>query len=131
MKKIILTLAVTILIGKTLSVQAQPAKQSSYQEDNSKEIEKFRSETNEKIKENEKAIADFKEKMSKEKQEVREKYDKKIAQVEQKNKALKKKLADYKEGNEKNSWQSFKREFNHDMDELGKGIKDLTVNNVK
>lgn len=131
MKKIILTLAVTIFIGKTLTVHAQPAKTASYQEDNSKEIEKFRNETNEKIKENEKAIADFKERMSKEKQEVREKYDKKIAQVEQKNKALKKKLADYKEGNEKSSWQSFKREFNHDMDELGKGIKDLTVNNVK
>jgi len=25
----------------------------------------------------------------------------------------------------------FKNEFNHDMDELGKSIKDLTVENIK
>jgi hypothetical protein len=28
-------------------------------------------------------------------------------------------------------WEKFKREFNHDMDELGKSLKDLTVNNKK
>jgi len=26
-------------------------------------------------------------------------------------------------------WETFKREFNHDMDELGKALKDLTVDN--
>jgi hypothetical protein len=28
-------------------------------------------------------------------------------------------------------WESFKREFNHDMDELGQALKDLTVDNKK
>jgi len=28
-------------------------------------------------------------------------------------------------------WQSFKREFNHDMDELGHSLKDFTVDNKK
>jgi hypothetical protein len=28
-------------------------------------------------------------------------------------------------------WQSFKREFNHDMDELGNAFNNLTVNNKK
>jgi DNA-directed RNA polymerase subunit N (RpoN/RPB10) len=26
-------------------------------------------------------------------------------------------------------WEAFKREFNHDMEELGKALKDLTVDN--
>jgi hypothetical protein len=39
-------------------------------------------------------------------------------------------LESYKdEGKEK--WESFKKEFNHDMDELGKSIKDLFKDNVK
>ena len=43
---------------------------------------------------------------------------------------MKKRLEEYKdEGQEK--WTSFKSEFNHDMDELGKAFKDLTVKNVK
>jgi len=29
------------------------------------------------------------------------------------------------------NWESFKREFNHDMDEIGQALKDLTVDNKK
>jgi len=40
------------------------------------------------------------------------------------------KISKYKnDGNEK--WESFKREFNYDMDELGQSLKDLGENNVK
>ena len=43
---------------------------------------------------------------------------------------MKKKLEDYQaEG--KDSWETFKTEFSHDMDALGNAFKDLTVNNVK
>lgn len=28
-------------------------------------------------------------------------------------------------------WETFKREYNHDMDELGNALKDLTVDNKK
>jgi hypothetical protein len=28
-------------------------------------------------------------------------------------------------------WVSFKREFNHDMDEIGKAFEDLTIDNKK
>ena len=39
-------------------------------------------------------------------------------------------MDDYKvEGKDK--WEKFKTEFSHDMDELGKGFKDLTVKNIK
>ncbi len=40
------------------------------------------------------------------------------------------KMNDYK-ANGKENWEIFKKEFNHDMDELGKAFKDLTVKNVK
>jgi hypothetical protein len=29
------------------------------------------------------------------------------------------------------NWESFKREFNHDMDEIGKSLEDLTVDNKR
>lgn len=31
----------------------------------------------------------------------------------------------------KEKWGTFKTEFNHDMDELGKAFNNLTVNNIK
>ncbi len=94
------------------------------------EIENYRKETAIKISENNKTIADFKVKIEHEKKDVKAEYEKKIIQLEQKNKELKQKMDNYKaEGKEK--WETFKTEFNHDMEELGKAFKDLTVNNVK
>ncbi len=43
---------------------------------------------------------------------------------------MKKKMENYKEEG-KDKWEIFKAEFSHDMDELGKAFKDLTVKNVK
>jgi len=46
------------------------------------------------------------------------------------NQKKKVKISKYKnDGNEK--WESFKREFNYDMDKLGQSLKDLGENNVK
>ena len=43
---------------------------------------------------------------------------------------MKKSMDDYKAGG-KEQWEKFKAEFNHDMDELGKAFKDLSVDNKK
>jgi len=57
-------------------------------------------------------------------------YQKSIDTIEQRNNNLKLKMDSYK--NDANSdWKSFKREFNHDMNELGHSLKDLTVDNKK
>jgi hypothetical protein len=40
------------------------------------------------------------------------------------------KMANYKADSQE-QWESFKSEFTHDMDEMEKAVKDLTVNNVK
>jgi hypothetical protein len=51
----------------------------------------------------------------------------KIDKLEQLNSDLKARLEAYEKN--QSDWVSFKIEFNNDMDELGKDIKDLTVDN--
>jgi len=94
------------------------------------DIENYRLETANRIAANDQAIAEFNARMEHEKKAVRAENKKKIAELEQKNRHMKKKMEDYREDGKEN-WQIFKTEFSHDMDELGKAFKDLTVKNVK
>jgi|WetSurMetagenome_2_1015567.scaffolds.fasta_scaffold109767_1 DNA repair exonuclease SbcCD ATPase subunit len=94
------------------------------------EYQKFKQESEEKITANEKKIAEFKAKIANEKAENKGVYDKDIAWLEQKNTDLKTKLDSY-QGEGRENWEKFKKEFNHDMDELGKAFNDFTVKNVK
>ena len=82
-----------------------------------------------KIKENEVRIAELKVKMKKPGKILDPLYEKKIEMLEQKNIDLKAKMEAYEKN--QSDWESFKREFNHDMDELGSALKDLTVDNKK
>jgi capsule polysaccharide export protein KpsE/RkpR len=75
-------------------------------------------------------IDDLRDKMANSKKEMNDGYDKKLDELETKNNELKQKLEDYKQNGQDN-WTGFKNEFNHDMNELGKAFKDLTVENVK
>ncbi|MBW4362260.1 hypothetical protein [Flavobacterium taihuense] len=92
------------------------------------EWQQFKEDTNTKIEENNAKIADLKLEIKKTGNDIDKTYQKNIDAMEQKNKELKIKVDSYK--NDVNSdWKSFKREFNHDMDELGNSLKDFTVNN--
>ncbi len=91
--------------------------------------EQFKIEAEKIIIAQEKNITEFKARMASEKKEINADYDKKLVELENKNNDLKKKLADYKDDGQ-DKWISFKNEFNHDMDELGKAFKDLTVENI-
>ena len=94
------------------------------QTENDKEFTQYKTEVNLKISANEKSIAEFKEKIKAENGENKTKYDKKIISLEAKNDLLRKKIADYKyEG--KDNWVKFKRGFNHEMNVVGKSIKNL------
>jgi len=94
------------------------------------DIENYRLETASRIEANEQAIADFNAGLEHEKKAVRAEHKKRIAELEQKNREMKKKLEEYKaEGKE--NWEIFKAEFSHDMDELGKAFKNVTVKNVQ
>lgn len=92
------------------------------------EWQEFKDATNVKIEENNAKITELKLKIKKTGKDIDKAYQKNIDTIEQKNKNLKAKMDSYK--NDVNSdWQSFKREFNHDMDELGQSLKNFTVNN--
>jgi aspartate aminotransferase-like enzyme len=80
------------------------------------------------IEANEKRIKAFKEKMEEAGLKIKAKYSEEVAVLEQKNRDLKKKLEEYKdEGQSK--WEEFKTNFKHDMDGIGKTMKDLFKDN--
>lgn len=93
-------------------------------------IQAFRKETADKIAVNDQKIAELKAKIENEKKSAREEHKKRIAELKQKNEDMKKRMDKYQD-NGKEGWESFKREFDHDMDGLGKALNDLTVNNSK
>ncbi|MBE0653038.1 MAG: hypothetical protein IH594_04535 [Bacteroidales bacterium] len=89
----------------------------------------FKSESEIKIRDNEIRITELNVKMKKPGETFDELYAKKIANLELQNKEMRTRLIEYEKS--QSNWETFKREFNHDMDELGKALKDLTVDNKK
>jgi len=154
MKKSILTLSIaTLVIGSIVmgckkdTKQVQDAQESvdsakvavkDAEEDldeakraaTAAEWQQFKDSTDAKIEENKAKIAELKLKIKKTGKDIDKEYQRNIDTIEQKNKNLKAKLDSYKNDAD-SDWQSFKREFNHDMDELGHSLKDFTVDNKK
>lgn len=152
MKKIFFTLAITTFMAGTLLVGCQDtSKKEEAAKDNVEEARdnlddakeelsyaraaateeewnEFKESTNATITQNEIRIAEMKTKMKKTGKSIDEAYTKQIEALELKNKNIKLKVQEYK--NDTNSdWQSFKEEYNRDMDELGTAMKNLTVDN--
>jgi hypothetical protein len=93
------------------------------------EWETFKKESEVKIRANEVRITELNVKMKKPGETFDELYAKKIADLELQNKEMKSRLTAYEKS--QTNWESFKREFNHDMDEIGKALRDLTIDNKK
>ena len=87
----------------------------------------FKADIDVKIKANETAITELKAKIKKFGKKSEAMYEKSIAELEQRNTALRTRLDSYTFG--KSDWETFKSEFNRDMDGLGQAIKDLVVTN--
>ncbi len=94
------------------------------------EYNQFKIEAEEKLDAHAKSVAEFKARIATEKNENKVEYENKIAELDKKNSDLKKRLDEYKEAGT-DQWESFKTEFNRDMDKLGEAFKNLTVKNVK
>jgi DNA anti-recombination protein RmuC len=92
-------------------------------------VREFKLEAQNQISENNRKIDDLKEKIANGKKSARDKYEGTISDLERKNKELQKRLDEFNAETADN-WTSFKREFSHDMDELGNSLKDITVDNV-
>jgi demethoxyubiquinone hydroxylase (CLK1/Coq7/Cat5 family) len=93
-------------------------------------IQQFKKESNAIIVSNDKEIAELRTKIINQRKENKARYEKKLGDLEQKNLEMRNKLDNFKD-EEDSKWQSFKREFNHDMNELGNAIKDIGKNNTK
>lgn len=93
------------------------------------ELRVFKSETDMKIKRNEIQITELRSKMKTSGKTMDKIHSNKIDELEQKNKELKTRMDAYDKS--QSNWEEFKREFNHDMDELGNAFRDLTVDNKK
>ncbi|MBK6967238.1 MAG: hypothetical protein IPH20_25920 [Bacteroidales bacterium] len=87
----------------------------------------FKTESEIKISEYEIRIKALKDQMKKPGKTFDDLYKKRIEQLEQKIADLKTRMNDYEKN--QSGWEEFKREFNHDMDELGIALKDMTVDN--
>ena len=94
------------------------------------DMETYRAETIDKVLENERFIAERRKSIETDKSALKVVHQKEIIVLEARNKELKEKLENYK-GEGKENWENFKKEFSHDMVELGKAIKDLSINNTK
>lgn len=88
----------------------------------------FKESTNATITQNEMRIAEMKAKMKKTGKTIDEGYAQKIVELEQKNEEIKLKVDKYK-NDAGDDWKSFKEEYNRDINELGKAIKNLTIDN--
>jgi len=89
----------------------------------------FRNESEIKINSNEIRITELKAKRNKPGEMLDPLYSKRITTLEQQNKDLKAKLDAYEKS--QTNWESFKREFNSDMDAIGVAFKNLTVDNKR
>lgn len=98
------------------------------QDDYKAEVALFKEETTQKIIENERIIADFTLKTATATADKKSTMQKQVYSFEQKNAELKMRMNNFQE-DEKEKWQSFKAELNHDMTELGGSLRDFTINN--
>jgi len=139
MKKSFFTLAIATFVMGSILISCKPntEKEQEAQEsvDSAKvavtkdeERKEFKDDTNAKNEENNAKIAELKLRIKKTGKEIDKSYQNSIDTMEQKNNDLKAKLDSYKNDVD-SDWQSFKREFNHDIDLLGQSLKDFTVNN--
>lgn len=89
----------------------------------------YRTEVENRIKMNEERIAQLRKNIGNGGKPLDGERAKRIDELEQKNAQLRARLVGYE--TERSDWESFKREFNHDMDELGAAIEDLGKDNKK
>jgi uncharacterized protein HemX len=98
--------------------------------DSANEYNVYREESEAKLRENDRQIAELKLQMKAERKEIRVKYEKEVVALDEKNENLKIKIKEYKEG-DKSNWQSFKEGFNQDLDAVGKSISAMAHRNDK
>jgi peptidoglycan hydrolase CwlO-like protein len=137
MKKSILTIALLAFMVGTVSISygQNPVNKSvtasgaikETQKDGNSEFQKFRKESEIKIKSIDNSIGDLKVFFYQNKVKNKDAFQNNLNLMEQKNDSLKAKLAGYK--NDQNTMTAFKLEISNAMAELGKSLKDFRTKN--
>ncbi len=115
--------------NENLNEAEEDAKLENQKVASAEEWKAFKQETELQINENEAQITRLKSKMNQPGKIFDNLYAKKINGLEEKNSELRSRMNAYEK--KQSDWESFKTEFNHDLNELGTALKDLTVNNKK
>jgi len=89
----------------------------------------FKTDAESKIASNDKRIGELRTQINKPGKTFDELRKKRIDELEEKNAQLRSRLNGYE--TERSDWESFKREFNSDMEGMGEAFKNLGNNNVK
>ena len=143
MKKRIYLLAITMLFtAGTVITSCNMGNRQNKTNDNVEELQRqqqgiataeewaeFKRESEIKIRENEERIQELKQKMMEPGVGLDSMRQNRIDRLEERNNNLKAKIRTYE--NDQSDWESFKREFNHDMDQIGDAFEDLTIDNKK
>lgn len=90
------------------------------------DVEDYRLETGLRIAGNEQLISEMKMRMKKESLNGKITHEIKLAELERKNFELKKKMSEY-EPNGENDWMTFKNNVNHELRQVSKDLKIITV----
>jgi len=91
-----------------------------------KEWQQFKTDAELIISANEKKISDFKALIKTASGKSKARYEKEVIELEQRNVELRKKLNEYKyEG--KDSWETFKKDFNDGLDYIGNTLNDIST----
>jgi len=93
-------------------------------------IEQYQRESESTFSQYERRLAEYKANISSQRAEYRHAYEQKWSELDRKNRAMKRKLSEYKDTG-RDTWKSFKNEFNHDMSTLGHSISDFFTTDNK
>jgi hypothetical protein len=97
-------------------------------QDSTREYEQYKADVASKLLENDRKILQLKEKMTVAKTKANDKYTSELKELEVKNLKLRTKMEGYKNGAKEN-WESFKYDFNKELDEIGKSISAFAQKN--
>lgn len=92
--------------------------------------QEYKHEQERRIKENDDRIEELRAKIDKADERMREEYRQRISDLKDKNERLRTRMNEYKHESDA-KWEEFKKEWNHDMDELGNALKDFSVKNTR
>jgi hypothetical protein len=93
------------------------------------EWKKFKADLDAKIMQNDERIAILKKQMIRKERKIDDLYNRRMDSLQVKSRSLKDRLERY--DGVQTDWKKFKTEFERDMEELGKSLKDFTADNKK